>query len=83
MALLTFGIALIDLVWYLVNGMAAVCLLPLMPMLEQNHWHNMDRAILICVDDVAFTFAATPFYLSYILYSIYELTANWKGWRDA
>ncbi|OLP74281.1 hypothetical protein AK812_SmicGene46226 [Symbiodinium microadriaticum] len=83
MALLTFGIALIDLVWYLVNGMAAVCLLPLMPMLEQNHWHNMDRAILICVDDVAFTFAATPFYLSYILYNIYELTANWKGWRDA
>ncbi|CAE7266973.1 unnamed protein product [Symbiodinium sp. KB8] len=52
-------------------------------MLEQSHWHNMDRAILVSVDDVAFTFAATPFYLSYILYSIYELTANWKGWRDA
>lgn len=79
MMLWTLVIALIDLLWFIFNGVLA---LVLMPVFEQKHWQHMDRAILICFHDVGFTFSATPFYLLYMLYAVSELTINWKGWQD-
>lgn len=79
MMLGTLAIALVDLLWYIFNG---VLVLVLMPVFEQKHWQHMDRAILICFHGAGFTFAATPFYLLFILYTVSELTINWKGWQD-
>jgi len=42
--------------------------------------YHMERSILLCCNEIAFTTASAPFYSLKTMYDIYKVTAGWSGW---